>query len=176
MHCSGYVPRQASSFVHQVCSYKALYPVRVTVQSALYFTPWQTCSFILTPWQTCSFILTPWQTCSFILHPLADLFLYTSPPGRPVPLYFTPWQTCSFILHPLADLFLYTSPPGRPVPLYFTPWQTCSFILHPLADLYSFIQLSELMQLGVITRTCPTSTPMYLRTYIYQPAHTSGMG
>ena len=41
--------------------------------------------------------------------------LYTSPPGRPVPLHFTPWQTCSFTLHPLADLFLYTSPSGRPV-------------------------------------------------------------
>ena len=50
---------------------------------------------------------TPWQTCSFTLHSLADLFLYTSPPGRLVPLHFTPWQICSFTLHPLADLFLY---------------------------------------------------------------------
>ena len=31
----------------------------------------------------------------FTLHPLADLFLYTSTPGRPVPLHFIPWQTCS---------------------------------------------------------------------------------
>ena len=73
---------------------------------------------------------TPWQTCSFTLHPLADRFLYTSPPGRPVPLHFTPLQTHSFTLHPLADLFftlhsladpfLYTSPPCRPV-LYTSP-------------------------------------------------------
>ena len=89
----------------------------------------------------------------FTLHPLADLFLYTSPTGRPVPLHFTNWQTCSFTLHQLADLFLYispiqqtysfmlhlladlflyTSPAGRPVPLHFTPWQTCSFTLHQL--------------------------------------------
>ena len=45
--------------------------------------------------------------------------LYTSPPGRPVPLHFTLWQTCSFTLHP--------PPPRRPVLLHFTPWQTCSF-------------------------------------------------
>ena len=68
--------------------------------------------------------------------PLAHLFLFTSPPGRHVPLHFTPWQICSFTLHPLADLFLYTSPPSRSVPLHFTPWQTCSFTLHPLADLF----------------------------------------
>ena len=97
-------------------------------------------------------VSSPWN-CSkcFTLHPLTDLFLYTSPPGRPVPLHFTPWQTCSFTLHPLTDLFLYTSPPGRPVPLHFTPWQTCSFqrhlnfsgkhsgVLHLLHENYSFI-------------------------------------
>ena len=88
----------------KVSSYKELYQV---LQEALHFTPW--------------------QTCYFTLHPLADLLLYTSPPGRPVTLHFTPWQTCYFTLHPLADLLLYTSPPGRPVTLHFTPWQTCSF-------------------------------------------------
>ena len=66
-------------------------------------------SLHFTPWQTCSFTLHPWHTCSFTLHLLADLFLYTSHPGRYVPLDFTPWQTCSFTLH---------------------PWQTWSFTLH----------------------------------------------
>ena len=77
----------------------------------------------------------------FTFNPLANLFLYTSPPGRHVPLHFTPWQTCSFTLHPLVDMFLYTSPPGRPVPLHFTPRQTCSFTLHPLADLFLYTSL-----------------------------------
>ena len=31
--------------VKMVRSYIARYPVRVTVQSALHFTPWQTCSY-----------------------------------------------------------------------------------------------------------------------------------
>ena len=95
-----------------------LYYIVRTVQSTLHFTPW--------------------QNCSFTLHPLAELFLYTSPPGRTVPLHFTPWQNCSFTLHPLAELFLYTSPPGRTVPLHFTPWQNCSFTLHPLAELFLY--------------------------------------
>ena len=81
---------------------------------------------------------SPWQTCSFTLHPLGDLFLYTSSPGRPVPLHFTSWETCSFTLHSLGDMFLYTSPPRRPVPLHFTPWETCSFTLHPLGDLFLY--------------------------------------
>ena len=86
-----------------------------------------------------SAIPSPWDSSKcFTLHPLADLFIYTSPPDRPVPLHFTPWQTCSFTLQPLADLFIYTSPPGRPVPLHFTPWQTCSFTLHPLANLFLY--------------------------------------
>ena len=31
----------------KVCSYIARYPVHRTAQSALHFTPWQTCSFLL---------------------------------------------------------------------------------------------------------------------------------
>ena len=180
------VRRTAQSALHftpwQTCSYIARHPVRRTAQSALHFTPWQTCYFTLhpladlllytsppgkpvtlhftpdrpvtlhfTPWQTCSYIarhpvrrtaqralhFTPWQTCYFTLHLLADLLLYTSPPGRPVTLHFTPWQTCDFTLHPLADLLLYTSPPGRPATLHFTPWQTCSFQGHQLREYYS---------------------------------------
>ena len=30
----------------KVCSYISLYPIRRTTQSALHFTPWQTCSFL----------------------------------------------------------------------------------------------------------------------------------
>ena len=115
---------------------------------------------------------TPWQTCSFTLQPLADLFIYTSTPGRPVHLHFTPWQTCSFTLQPLADLFIYTSTPGRPVHLHFTPWQTCSFTLQPLADLFlntspmadQFLYISLLADLFLYTSPMAdlflyTSTP-----------------
>ena len=97
--------------LNKISSYIAWYPILETAQITSH----------VTPWQNCSFTLHPQQTCSFTLHPLVDLFLYTSPTGRPVPLHITPQHTCSFTLHPLTDLFLYTSLPGRPVPLHFTP-------------------------------------------------------
>ena len=102
---------------------------------------------------------------------MADLFLYTSPPGklvplhftpgRPVPLYFTPWQTCSFTLHPMADLFLYTSPPGKLVPLHFTPGRPVPLYFAP-ADLILYTSpLSKYVPLHF--------TPWLTCSYILHP-------
>ena len=149
----------------KVSSYTAQYPVLVTAQSALHFTPWQTYSFQRHLELSGKHSAEYSYILNFTLHPLADLFIPT--PSRVI------WGAFSWIQ---LQTQLYTSPPGRPIhsnaissymgsiqlntvtdsTLHFTPWQTYSFqrhlelsgehsaeysyrlnfTLHPLADLF----------------------------------------
>ena len=156
----------------RVCSYIARYPVLGTVQSNLYFTPWQTCSFRNHLDFSGKHSATLQLLCKdfsfrygFFRYPLSVAkysfkikFLYSA--------VSSPWD-CSkrFTLHPQADLFI-------PRPFQFL-WEVFSNVainarrlfVHVSTTVciarYSFIQLSELWQRGVIKLAKGSKRPQW---------------